>query len=323
MVFSTNQAKHLFVVSDKYRATAYKTADNKSFYINYDGPGGLVRSDLIKVDNVKYANLTSGSSMRTPIKMTTISLDPEVNEGNPIIGQDYIVTINFRNYFGPDETHTYIKQAVARAFTNDVSTLYKKLAVSLVINFTRDIVKPIDVYLVQDDTLYVKVDEKATIGSFEGTYNKIALIEREQPWTLGIEESTPINFEVTLSPVTFEGNERIWGQVEKSTVASKMQMDGMQAYITNGKKIADMEYFYTKERGDIYGNIGWPNVVKTTYAADPENEYNVLDIHYSYVGPNESVQQSEKDLSICFPQGTSSEQITQLLSELGVGINEQ
>jgi hypothetical protein len=150
--------------------------------------------------------------MQRKLKAVQLVLDPAVNEGNPIIGQDYIVTINFRNYFGPDETHTYIKQAAVRAFDTDASTFYKKLAISLVRNFARDIVKPIDVYLVTDGTVYIKVDEKATIESLNGTFDEIVLIEKEQPWTLGVEEQTPINFEISFSPITFEGNERIWGK---------------------------------------------------------------------------------------------------------------
>lgn len=306
MVFTTNQAKHFYVLSDKNTIAVKETADQKGIYFNYEGPGGRLRSDLIKKDKVQYAKFTEASDMIRTLKEVSISLDPEVNEGNPIIGQDYIVTINFRNYFGPDETHTYIKQAAVRAFDTDASTFYKKLAISLVRNFARDIVKPIDVYLVNDGVVHTKVDEKATIESLNGTYAKIVLIEKEQPWTLGIEESTPINFEVTLSPVTFEGNERIWGKVQKSVVSEKMKLDGIQGYITNSKKIADMEYFYAKERGDQYGNIGWPNVVKTTYVTNPElaSGYDVIDIHYSYVGANESVQMSEKDVTIAAPAGT-------------------
>lgn len=78
-----------------------------------------------------------------------------------------------------------------------------------------------------------------------------------------------------------------------------------------------MEYFYAKERGDQYGNIGWPNVVKTTYVADPElaSGYDVIDIHYSYVGANESVQMSEKDVTIAAPAGTLDTLKTELESK--------
>lgn len=286
MVFSTNQAKHFFVVTEKYTATATVTKD-KNFYVTYEGPGGKLRSDLIKIDNIHYVNYSNAASMERKLKAVQLTLDSAVNEGNPIIGQDYIVTINFRNYFGPDETHTYIKQGVARAFTATPGDLYKKLAISLARNFARDITKPLDIYVssISEDNLVTPTTKEADIE--EAT--SVILVEKEQPWTLGVEESTPVNFEISLSPVTFEGNERIWGKAE-----------GIESglVVKNGKKIADMEYFYAKERGDQYGNIGWPNVVKTTYAADPEIAYDVIDIHYSYVGPNESVQKSEKDLTI-------------------------
>lgn len=291
MVFSTNQAKHFYVLSDTNTATLKKidgdASGKKGFYIEYKGPGGTLRSDIIKPDNVISMQITFASTMQRKLKAVQLVLDPAVNEGNPIIGQDYIVTINFRNYFGPDETHTYIKQGVARAFTATPADLYKKLAISLARNFARDIVKPLDIYVssISEENLVTPATKEADIA--EAT--SVILVEKEQPWTLGVEESTPVNFEISLSPVTFEGNERIWGKAE-----------GIESglVVKNGKKIADMEYFYAKERGDQYGNIGWPNVVKTTYVADPTKEYDTIDIHYSYVGPNESVQKSEKDLTI-------------------------
>lgn len=52
------------------------------------------------------------------------------------------------------------------------------------------------------------------------------------------------------------------------------------------------------ERGDQYRNIGWPNVIETTYLVDPADEYSVLDIHYAYVGSNEGVQKSERDITL-------------------------
>ena len=64
------------------------------------------------------------------------------------------------------------------------------------------------------------------------------------------------------------------------------------------KKIADLEYFCMGERGDQYRGIGWPNIIPTKYMVDPTKEYATLDIHYAYVGANESVQKSEKDITI-------------------------
>ena len=52
------------------------------------------------------------------------------------------------------------------------------------------------------------------------------------------------------------------------------------------------------ERGDHYRNINWPYVIETTYLVEPEDEYSVLDIHYAYVGSNENVQKSERDITL-------------------------
>lgn len=304
MVFSTNQAKHFYVLSDKNTIAVKETADQKGIYFSYEGPGGTLRSDLIKKDKVQYAKLTEASKMEVQPKGIRIELDANVNGGKPVIGQDYILTIIFKNYFGPDETHTYIKQAAVRAFDDDASTFYKKLAISLARNFARDIVKPVKVVLVSEDAMPTEVTEKTKLSTLTSTYIMIGLVEAEQPWTLGVEAQTPINFEVSFSPITFEGNERMWGTAFESAECTKNVLGGYP--FKNSKKIADMEYFYAKERGDQYGNIGWPNVVKTTYVADPKlaSGYDVIDIHYSYVGANESVQMSEKDVTIAAPAGT-------------------
>ena len=52
------------------------------------------------------------------------------------------------------------------------------------------------------------------------------------------------------------------------------------------------------ERADIYRGVGFPNNIPTKYMVDASKEYHVLDIHYAYVGSNESVQKSEKDITI-------------------------
>lgn len=319
MVFTTNQTKHFYVLSDKNTIAVKDTADKKGIYFKYEGPGGALRSDIIKKDKVQYAKFTPASAMSTTPKAVRITLDSNVNEGKPVIGQDYIFTIIFKNYFGPDETHTYIKQAAVRAFDNDAETFYKKLAISLARNFARDIVKPLSVFVAKGVQDIVEVTATTKLSDLDlSNVSCIVLMEKEQPWTLGVEAQTPINFEVSFSPITFEGSERIWGKSDKLDDSFVLTITSSNPW-PNSKKIADMEYFYAKERGDIYGNIGWPNNVKTTYVANPEltSGYDVIDIHYSYVGANESIQMSEKDVTIAAPAGT----LETLKSELeGEGI---
>ena len=110
-----------------------------------------------------------------------------------------------------------------------------------------------------------------------------------------------------------DGDERIWGKVEKAESLAKVE---------NGKIIADLEYFCMGERGDQYRNIGWPNVIKTKYLVDPEKKYNTIDIHYAYVGDGVSVQKSEKDITIVVPKvGANNQASNKLTNEIIAAIN--
>ena len=71
--------------------------------------------------------------------------------------------------------------------------------------------------------------------------------------------------------------------------------------------MADYEYFWHGERGDQYRMMGFPDYVPTTYLVDPSWQYgyDIIAIHYSYIGSNESSQKSEKDISIIVPRAST------------------
>ena len=75
------------------------------------------------------------------------------------------------------------------------------------------------------------------------------------------------------------------------------------------------------ERGDIYRNMGFPNVIPTTYLVDPTKEYHVLDISYYYAGPGEGAQKSEKTISIvCADKTTLNNIITAFNTATGLSV---
>ena len=77
-----------------------------------------------------------------------------------------------------------------------------------------------------------------------------------------------------------------------------------------GKLAADYEYFFHGERGDQYRMVGWPDYIPTSYMVDTTKEYDFVQIHYAYVGPNESCQKSEKDLVFLCPRVSSDNSTT-------------
>lgn len=299
-VFSTNQVRQLYVATEFKEGPAHVLATDQAgaialqadkakshMYFEYKGAGGLTRSDLISIENVLYAKATPASALSRKLKKVTVTLDQTVNGGNPIAGQDYLLRIVFRQYLGMSDEDQYQKYGMVHAYAGMTpSDFYKTLAISLAKNFSRELVP-----LVKFKIGTTEVTSNTKLADIVEDADSLVIEEVEQPWTLGIQEQVPVYFEVYPTTVTFNSDERIWGEVE-------MGDTGAANAIKDGKIIADLEYFCLGERADQYRNIGWPNATPSKTLVDPTKEYHVLDLHYAYVGSNECVQKSEKDITI-------------------------
>ena len=297
--FSVNQVRQLYVAtafktprvlaSDAAGSIAVKNDTAKShLYFEYKGADNLMRSDLIDTKNILYAKATDATAMAHDLKSVTIALDSNVNGGAPVAGQDYILRIAFKQYVGMSDEDQYFKYGMVHAYAGmDASEFYKVLAVSLAKNFSREVVPLIKIEI-KTASETTEVTPTTKVADLTGTYTGVVITEVEQPWRLGVMAQTPVYFTVQSVPVTVNGDERYWATLTESTSGS----------ISNGKTIADLEYFCMGERGDMYRQVGWPNNIPTTYLVDPAKAYYVFDIHYAYVGSNESVQKSEKTITI-------------------------
>lgn len=296
--FSTNQTRHLYVAKQEITGTAlpatmgdFKVVKNgKDLYFQYMSPAGLVRSDLINTDNIIYTKKTTAAEMQRALKEVTLTLDETyLNDGAPIVGQDYIAKVVIKQFVGMSDEDVYMKYGMVHAHTGmTASDFYKELAKSFVKNFSRE-AAPLLTFALKTASTSVEVDVNTKWAELEDEYTGVVLTEAIQPWVLGVVEQVPVFFDVYPSTITVEGEEVIWGEAKA---------DKSAVVLNNGKKIADLEYFCMKERGDQYGNIGWPKVIPTTYMVNPEEAYDVIDIHYAYAGDGHSVQKSEKDITI-------------------------
>lgn len=297
--FSVNQVRQLYVAtafktshvlaSDAAGSIAVKNDTAKShLYFEYKGADNLMRSDLIDIKNILYAKATNATAMAHGLKSVTIALDSNVNGGAPVAGQDYILRIAFKQYVGMSDEDQYFKYGMVHAYAGmGASEFYKVLAVSLAKNFSREVVPLIKIEI-KTASATKEVTPTTKVADLTGTYTGVVITEVEQPWRLGVMAQTPVYFTVQSVPVTVNGDERYWATLTESTSGS----------IGNGKTIADLEYFCMGERGDMYRQVGGPHNIPTTYLVDPAKEYCVFDIHYAYVGSNESVQKSEKTITI-------------------------
>ena len=337
--FSTNQVRQLYVAetlktshvlaSDAVGSIAVKSDTAKNhLYFEYKGADNLMKSDLIDIKNILYAKATDADGMAHKLKSVTVTLDTNVNGGAPVAGQDYILRIAFRQYVGMSDEDQYFKYGMVHGYAGmNADEFYKVLALSIAKNFSREAVPLIKVEVHSaktaakggfDSNGYMVVTpttkdngKKATTNPYYVTdtivtdIDSIRITEVEQPWRLGVMAQTPVYFTVQPIAVMVNGDERIWGVVKKVTSTNS---------IPDGHKIADLEYFCMGERGDVYRMVGFPYVIRTKYLVDPDIKYNVIDIHYAYVGPNESVQKSEKDITIVVPKIGANNQASNALA---------
>ena len=343
--FSVNQVRQLYVVT-AVQGTANKTdgvvsatanagtialktdKEGKNLYFQYKGADNLMRSDLINKDNILYAKAISAeaATQKYALKKAVVKLDTNVNGGNPIGGQDYILRICINPYIGMSDEEPYFKYGAVHAMRGmTTGKFYEKLAASLYKNFSRELAPMLTFSINGKVVGRVKTDpatgvetlidtDGVTITVADEYADGVTITEVEQEWTLGIKEQSHVNFTVIPTTVTFDGDEVNWGIV---TVSNSTTVRN------NGRMIADLEYFCMGERGDQYKNVGWPNSIPTKYLVDSSTAYNVLEIHYAYVGPNEGPQRSEKDITIvCANKEDLNKLIGQFATASGVNIAE-
>ena len=338
MNYSVNQVRQLYVAkvlktphvlaSDAAGSIAVKNDTAKNhLYFEYKGADNLMRSDLIDIKNILYAKATDADDMAHELKAVTVTLDSEVNAGAPVAGQDYILRIVFKQYVGMSDEDQYFKYGMVHAYAGmDADEFYKVLALSIAKNFSREVVPLIKIEVHSkatkskggfDSNGYMVVTPTTKDNGKSDTTNpyyatdtlvtdidSIRITEVEQPWRLGVMAQTPVYFTVQPVAVMVNGDERIWATVTESTNGT----------IDNGKKIADLEYFCMGERGDIYRGVAFPHNIPTTYLVDPTIKYNVIDIHYAYVGSNEGVQKSEKTITLVVPKVGATNSVSNVLA---------
>lgn len=305
--FSINQVRHLYVAKTLKNGANILATDaagsilpkgdtaKTHLYFQYMSPGGIVRSDIIDTDKIISVSATKSDALRHPLKRVLLTLDGGVSDA-PVAGQEYITRIAFRQYIGLGEEDQNFKYGFVKATPSmEASDFYKKMAISIADNVSRDTTPLVTVYLKTSSSEELVVP-KTKEADLSGTYTGIILEEAVQDWELGTMPQEFIPFTVQPTTVVVNGGEYIWGKVESQTATNKVE---------NGHNIADLEYFCMGARGDHYRMMGYPHVIKTTYLVDPTAKYDTLDIHYAFTDSNESVQKSERDITlVCVDDGS-------------------
>lgn len=322
---SDNQFRNLYVMKT-YKAsesalaavgdTTLKvdTAKN-SMYLVYKDTEDNLTSDIIDLKNLLYVKSTKADDMARKLNSQSVTLNED-----PISGQDYVLNVEVRNFVALGDDSTHIKFGAVHAVKDMTkSDFYKAMAVNLAKNLSREPSPILNVSLNKYNSTGTtntkvailvngKMQNLAALTSTE-TYTSIIIDEVEQPWRRGVAQVEPVNFNTTCGTVLVDGNDVIWGTVEKEEGDS----------INNGKQIADMEWFYHGTRGDIYREATYPDNFEFKPLVDETKAYHTLDIHFAYVGPGVEVAKSERTITVvCADAAELNKLITAIKTATGV-----
>lgn len=305
------------------------TPDYKSIYFKHRGPGGVTRSDLIDIDKIERVVATPASAMAQTLMSAKITLNAAaLKSSTPVAGQDYMLRITFNGYIGiSPEDSQYWKHGIVHATAGmSTSAFYLQLASSIAKNMARETNNLIKVFVTystdstDSETEITATSDVNDSSTFSQTYTGVIIKAVEPDWILGMKQQKQITF--TVEPTTIvndDNDEVVWGDVVYSdkkkltggaTPSYSVVTSGQPAAagtVINSKLMADYEYFWHGERGDQYRMMGFPDYVPTTYLVDPSWQYgyDIVAIHYSYIGSNESSQKSEKDISFIVPRAST------------------
>lgn len=317
--FSTNAVRQFYVIKNVLKGNeeltntgdiAVKVSDagfGKKLYFQYKGADTVLHSDDITVKNIDYAKATGADDMAYKLKKVEVTLGNEKRgyDGELVVGQDYILRIVLRQFFGMSDRDVYYKEGLVHVTKGmDKAKFYKDLKESLDLSFSRE------VGATKTENPYLKFTAEA---------DKLVIEEKEQTWIRGIRKKEPVLFDAEPTFITVDGTEVQWGEAK--------QVKSTTAY-GNGAKIADLEYFCLGERGDQYRMVGFPDYVPTTYLTDATKEYDVLDIHFAFTDDGVNSYRSEKDITFVAEKQDSEANsiINKLIAEIksvaGVEIDE-
>lgn len=322
---SDNQFRNLYVMKT-YKASESALAAvgdltlkvdtaKSNVYLVYKDTEDTITSDLISIKNLLYAKSTKAADMARTLNSQSVTLNED-----PISGQDYVLNVEVRNFVALGDDSTHIKFGAIHAVKGMTkSDFYKAMALNLAKNLSREVSPILNVSLNKYNSTGTtnikvavlvngKIQNLAALTSTE-TYTSIIIDEVEQPWRRGVAQVEPVNFNTTCGTVLVDGNDVIWGTVEKEEGDS----------INNGKQIADMEWFYHGTRGDIYRETTYPDNFDFKPLVDETKAYSTLDIHFAYVGPGVEVAKSERTITVvCADAAELNKLITAIKTATGV-----
>lgn len=278
-VFNTDQARQFYVSNTANCFSAMKA--DEYFKVDPGSSYSAVASDVIQKSQVEYINITSALNKLVPLrKKYTITVNSDIlDSGNVPAGFHYVLKVIFRQYVSQSDEDRLAK----------VVDVYTKSAMTPT-NFYGALKDALDLALASEEAV-----NGAPLVGRSSSSGGLVLTEVYMPWKRGKMSIATLPFDVFGEDVEIDSIDTEWAEVTPAYV-SKDSSDTA----AGAKKLADMEWFFLGERGDIYRGIGWPNNFEPTYQIDATGTtaYSVVDLTYFYKGNNEDIQHSRKTITV-------------------------
>lgn len=309
MQFSQNQVQQLYVVNKVSSALSSPTVKGeavfhnlgKDGYVEYYGAKSSYRTDLVKGSQILSIKLISGAAASQLRYLKQWTVTPSDN-ALAAIGQVCILRLTFKNWIGMSDLDTYTKDVAVKITKNmTAATFSAQLAKAINQSFAREYDKVIT----------------ATVSGNNVVIKEVGTDLDE--WQRGVKSVSPINLTVSADIITVsDGVEETWAAAScydansLTEFGAKIKVTNQTTAIGNAKSIADLEYFCAGNKGDMYRNVGWPNVIPTEYLVtntDNTTKYDILNVHYYFVGDGIQSAKSEKDMTFIFLHNTAISKI--------------
>lgn len=320
MNFSTNQVLQLYVldnasstVSENVEASQTATKGVQIRVLHKDGT--VEACDVINalVGRVPAdTDIVNGTTSGCPVDtVKTKAGIITAAAGTIAAGEEYIISLTFRG-FGQEDV--IIKTISAKAPSTTAADLYEALAKSAWVQRGIEVEPLYDLYdgakhkIVAYDKAAgkLKYDNSGTLTNAVFT-NGFIIAEAVPFWKLGSFPETLATVEIGSAPVVVSGVERNdWLVVSSAGTGDGWgEVSSVSVSLDNTRKLADLELFCKGERGNSDALANWPDNISPDLYIVPTNprgaSYSstplfVLSVHAAFVGANDEVQKSEKDL---------------------------
>lgn len=315
-MFSVNQNRQLYVVkavkNTKLIASAESGLTPGDLYVNQEPKGNIffqyvnakgevLRSDIIPAKQRNYYRKTLAADMIPAVRKYTIGVNADIQTDSKVpAGKHYILRLDFTKLVGiSNEESGMVFGDYYTTTTTDATVLLKHLALSLAKNIGADKTQTKLAKIMLGTTVITAATKLADLESVTGD---LTITEMAQDWARGKRQFAILPFTVSGNKITIDGVDVSW----LATESGEVPFTSEPALTTNGKLVADLEWFCAGEKGDQYRGINWPNNIDTEYMVDPTLSYDLIDISYYYKGDNEDIQHSSKVITLaCLPSVTN------------------